>query len=223
MKLEYIRKEEAFRYLGYGSSTPDETVLELADKCERELLAAVDGRYVYKYFEIEGLNDGIHLKGANLILTGNSIKEHLAGCKGVILFVATLSDKVDKLIRRLNVAQLSSAIIVDAMAGAAIEQVCDMAEEEILRNFPDKYPTWRFSPGYGDLPLELQRDFLNILETPKRIGVNITEGGLMAPVKSVSAIIGLSDEKIERKRQGCAACNMKDKCSFRKTGGHCGV
>ncbi len=230
MKLECINKEEAFRYLGYRGSTPDEMVLAIADKCEDELLKVIDGRYVYKYFEIseakvlsQSGTEGIAIKGTKLVLTGNSIKEHLKGCSGVVLFVATLSDKVDMLIRKLNVKQMSSAVIVDAMAGAAIEQLCDMVEQEILSNFPDKYPTWRFSPGYGDLPLELQRDFLNILEAPKRIGVNITEGGLMAPVKSVSAIIGLSDNTIERKRQGCAVCNMRDKCSFRKSGGHCGV
>lgn len=230
MKLEYINKEEAFRYLGYRDSTPDERVLSIADKCEEELLKAIDGRYVYKYFDIaetEALSEagtgGIALKGTKLELPGNSIREHLKGCNGVVLFVATLSDKVDLLIRRLNVKQMSSAVIVDAMAGAAIEQLCDMVEKEILDKFQGKYPTWRFSPGYGDLPLELQREFLNILEAPKRIGVNITEGGLMAPVKSVSAIIGLSDNMIERKRQGCIVCNMRDKCSFRKSGGHCGV
>ena len=55
-KLESINKDEAFRYLGYGSSIPDRQTLELADDCEKKLLSVINARYTYRYFEIDKNN-----------------------------------------------------------------------------------------------------------------------------------------------------------------------
>ena len=49
----------------------------------------------------------------------------------------------------------------------------------------------RFSPGYGDLPLDVQRPLFAALDVPRKIGVSLTDSLLMAPSKSVSAIIGI--------------------------------
>lgn len=226
MSLEKINTAEAFRYLGYGSSVPDEQTLSIAQECERKILAVIDEKYTFKYFDIEGI-DGtakeVLLCRTSLKLCGSSICGHLEGCSGVVLFAATLSEGVDRLIRQLSVRSMSAAVIADSMASAAVEQVCDMAEQEIMKEFQGKYTTWRFSPGYGDFPLETQKLFLEVLSASKRIGVHITGGGLMAPCKSVTAVIGISDKEIERKRRGCSVCSMHASCRFRKKGEHCGV
>ena len=39
----------------------------------------------------------------------------------------------------------------------------------------------------------IQKDFLATLETGKRIGLAMTEGNMLTPVKSVTAIVGLRD------------------------------
>lgn len=224
MKLDTINTSEAFRYLGYGSSVPAENILAVADECEKKLLAAIDAKYTYKYFEIDRHSEeGITLVGTSLLLCGSSIAEHLEGCSGVVLLAATLSGGVDRLIRQLSVRSMTCAVVTDSMASAAIEQVCDAAEAEIIKEFAGRYTTWRFSPGYGDFPLEIQRTFLDVLSAPKRIGVNVTEGGLMAPCKSVTAVIGVSDKEIEKRRRGCSVCAMREHCAFRKKGEHCGV
>lgn len=53
MRLDKINTDEAFRYLGYGISAPDEQTAELAADCERKLLEVIDAKYTYKYFEID--------------------------------------------------------------------------------------------------------------------------------------------------------------------------
>lgn len=231
MKLDRINVKEAFRYIGYGSSTPDDNVLSIAEECERLLLEVIDAKYVYRYFRIEEIctsdttdrKAGIILDGCDLALMGNSISEHLKGCEGAVLFAVTLSEGVDRLIRRLELSSMASAVIVDSMASAAIEQVCDIAEQEILEKLSGRYATWRFSPGYGDFPIESQKKFLEVLSASKRIGVNITQGGLMTPCKSVTAVMGISDREVDRKRRGCSVCSMRESCAFRRKGEHCGV
>lgn len=224
-KLESINKDEAFRYMGYGSSIPERQTLELADDCEKKLLSVINARYTYRYFEIDKNNTSkecVALNGTSLSLCGSSISGHLEGCEGVVLFAVTLSDGVDRLIRQLSVKSMSAAVVADSLASAAVEQVCDIAEREIMKEFEGRYTTWRFSPGYGDFPLETQHLFLDVLSAQKRIGVNITGGGLMTPCKSVTAVIGISNNEVERKRRGCSVCRMKDTCRFRKKGEHCG-
>ena len=50
----------------------------------------------------------------------------------------------------------------------------------------------RFSPGYGDFSLEVQSAFLEMTDATKLIGITLTDGGIMVPEKSVTAVIGLT-------------------------------
>ena len=50
----------------------------------------------------------------------------------------------------------------------------------------------RYSPGYGDLSLDVQSSFLKALNAQKTIGLFLSEGGVMQPEKSVTALMGLS-------------------------------
>lgn len=227
MQIREINKSEAFRYLGYGQSEPDEATLSIACQCEEQLLREIQIKYTYKYFNILSFQEGedenyVELEGVNLKLEGSSITEHLRGCRGVIMMAVTLSSGVDRLIGKLSVSSMAKAVVADSMANAAIEQACDMVEEELIKNFEGKKFTFRFSPGYGDLSLGIQDEFLRVLDAGKRIGVNMTNSGLMTPCKSVTAIIGVSDNEVATKKRGCVVCNMKDTCAFRKRGSHCG-
>ena len=49
----------------------------------------------------------------------------------------------------------------------------------------------RFSPGYGDLPLEMQVEILKILDAQKIMGLYLNDSYLITPSKTVTAIIGL--------------------------------
>lgn len=227
-KLNYM---ECARYLGYGKNAPDEMTEKLMRECESELLDCAVPRFVYKIFDIERQNDKIRLSGTKLWLTGASIKEHLAGCSRLILLCATLSDRVDKLIRKTELKDMAKALVMDAMAGVAVEQVCDKAEEHIRDEYLKKchdlqydhaYFTWRFGFGYGDLPLEEEPMALNLLDAGKRIGVHINDSLIMFPRKTVTCIIGISKEEIKSYKKGCVSCNMRDRCKFRLRGERCG-
>lgn len=126
------------------------------------------------------------------------------------------------LIRRLETEDMTKAVMTDFLASAAVEQVCDHVDELVKNELGMFNQTWRFSPGYGDLPIEIQRDFLAVLDAQKRIGLNATENNILTPRKSVTAVIGLSENEISKGRRGCASCNMRDVCQYRKRGEHCG-
>lgn len=218
-----INQNEALRYMGQREESNDERLLLLMNQCEKKILQAVRPRYTYKCFDIKQEEGGVSVLDTALFLKGNSIKEHLKDCQKAVLMCATLSADVDRLIRTAELKDVLEAFALDCLASAAIEQVCDQVETFIKNDFSEYEMTWRFGIGYGDLPISLQKDFLNVLNAQKLIGLNVTDSYILTPRKSVTAVIGLSTDKIEQRKRGCAVCNLRGNCAYRKKGSRCNV
>ncbi|MCM1226712.1 MAG: methionine synthase [Clostridium sp.] len=222
ISLKSISREETLRYMGHRGEASG-ILLEALEKCEKALLDAVKPGFVFKVFDIEFKPQGIEVCKSSLLLCGSDIRSHLDGCKRAAFVCATLGADVDRLIRTFEVKDISSAFVMDAMASAAIEEVCRISDERIKEQLPDSFFTWRFSPGYGDFPIDIQENFLRMLDAQKRIGVCASESGILIPRKSVTAVSGISESPLPQKRRGCACCNMAKECAFRKRGEHCGI
>lgn len=218
IKPDFVNVSEALRYLGYGSNEPDQNMKELLSLCERELLKNVRPAYVYKVFEMD---ENAKLTGCDFILEGNDIKKHLKGCEKAVLMCVTLSADVDGLIRRKQIGNMAQATIIDSMASAYVEQVCDAVEEIIKEELPEYNFTWRFGLGYGDFPLEGQKQFLNVLDAYKKTGVSVNDNCMLIPTKSVTCILG-AGKNINEEKKSCDNCNFKDRCQLRKRGASCG-
>ena len=52
--------------------------------------------------------------------------------------------------------------------------------------------TDRFSPGYGDLPLDVQKNIFPLLDCERKIGLTLNESLIMSPSKSVTAFVGMA-------------------------------
>ncbi len=217
-----LNRNEALRYMGQHGEC-DGRLEELLNECENIILSKVKPRFLYKCFDIEQTDAGVAVKGTSLVLLGNSIAEHLKGCDKAVLLCATLLGDVDREIRIAELSDMLRALTLDCMASVAVEQLCDKIEMHIKKDFPGYYMTWRYGIGYGDLPISQQREFLNVLNAPRLIGLNVTESNILTPRKSVTAIIGLSKHEIGEKKRGCETCNLREKCSLRKKGSYCNV
>lgn len=223
MKLLPINRKEVLRYLRYGDKAPDSTVSSLIDSCEEEMTGKLEPRYVYRIFDISHNTDNtVTPVGTDIIFEGNDIRSHLEGCSKLIMLCITLTHDADRMIRIAGITDKAKALIFDALANAAAEQVCDRVQEIILKEYPEFYQTSRFSPGYGDFPLKTQEQFLNVLDAARRTGVSLNGEYLMTPMKSVTAVIGMSQNKLPQKKTGCICCQNKENCEFRKAGMYCG-
>lgn len=219
--LDKLNFDEALRYMGCKTNMNDSRIFDMLSECEKLVIANSVPRYCYKKFDITHSENGVELINTSLILSGEDIKRHLNGCFGVVVMCATLSGKIDRLIRKAQLEDMSKAMAINSLASVAVEQLCDKAEEEIYSALTDCYKTWRYSPGYGDLPITLQKDILNILDAPRKIGLCTDNSMMLTPVKSVTAIIGLSHSPVSPEKRGCLCCNLKNTCQFRKVGNHC--
>ena len=217
-RLTDIDRGEAMAYLGWhGAAAPTAAEADI-DRCAARIMAAARPRIVWRLFALAP--DGM-LIGAAFRPAGRDIQALLSGCSGAILMAATLGTEVDTLIRREQVIDMAEAMMLDACGSAAIENVCDNLYADLAAAVSPRYLTDRFSPGYGDLPLSQQAELSRALDMPRRIGVTLSDSGLMIPQKTVTAIIGVSPEPVQRRRNGCDACTLARTCAFRKDGKTC--
>ncbi len=220
MLLNPVSKTEACRYMGIRGEVTAQ-ISEILDRAEEQVRTTLSPKYTYREASLYYYGDELFAEGMSAPLKGNDIKEHLKGCTKVIILAATLSSEADKLIRQAEVRDMTEALAVDALCSSAIEQVCDRAEEEIFAGASGAYRTTRYSPGYGDFPLDMQRDILSFLDAMRRIGLTSTPDSILVPSKSVTAIIGVSDTPVEDKAIKCEKCNMSRYCDYRKSGRTC--
>ncbi len=217
-----INVAEILRYLGAGRGAP-EMLRRQAEEIARTLSGRVTPRYVYRLYTLESGPDGFFLPEAALVLPGQTARTMLSGCRGAALLCCTLGAEFGAMLRAWQARDMARAVILDACGSALVEAGCDAAQEALSALFPGRYFTDRFSPGYGDLPLALQRPICGALDTARRLGVHVTDSLLLNPDKSVTAILGLADRPQAARVRGCACCALKETCTLRKGGKTCGV
>ncbi len=211
-----LDRDEILMYL----RTPalDENLSAMLDACIKELCSVIQPRTIYRVLPVAHTDAGVTLGG--LPLLGKDIAKHLTGCKEAVLLAATLSAPTDALIRRAEVRDMTKALMFDAIAGAAIEKVCDALEAELKAKYPYPYYTARFSAGYGEFPITQQGDLLGMLDAMRKIGLTVTPHHTLLPMKSVTAVMGMSHAPVQDARRfccgnSCEECPYHDDCSMR--------
>ncbi|MBQ8392228.1 MAG: hypothetical protein IJX51_00500 [Clostridia bacterium] len=181
-----VEIKDALRYLSIKS--PDEGTLALAIECieEAKEIAVPKAVYVKSRVKIEGrrvIFDFMEMESENLV-------KFLDGYSEAYIFVATIGIRADMLVNRYLKSQPSKGVLFNASCVAVIESFCDRLN---LFLTDGRYRERRYSPGYGDLSIEYQKELLKYLDAERKIGVTLTEGSLMVPTKTVSAIIGIPE------------------------------
>ena len=216
-----IDVKEALRYAGVRE--PDEAALRAAEQAAEQTARYAAPRYVYRVFSAACAEQGVSLPEAGLTLSGTLAKTMLAECDKAVLLLCTLGSEFDRLLRTAQARDMAQALYIDACGSSYVEQGCGAAEREIAARYPGLYLTDRFSPGYGDLPLAVQPELLRALDGEKRLGVCAGPSYLLNPMKSVTAVIGLSDRPQRARIRGCAFCAFNQSCVYRERGMTCGA
>lgn len=186
-RAEKIDRAEALRYV--RASADDETAAGLFSSLEKIVLENQNLKACYDVFPISADGGQIDLGFARV--KSRSLSLYLKGCSRIILFACTAGVGIDRLIARYSAISPARAAMVQAMGSALAESWCDMLCAELKGEFATLNS--RFSCGYGDLPLTLQRDIFSALEVTKRIGISLSDDCFMTPSKSVTAIVGIRD------------------------------
>ena len=184
-----INRREILRYMGCKDSSRElESLIDRAiSLCEVKLSYKV----CYSEFPLEIIDRKCYLGFAEA--ESRDLAKCLSGCEKTLVFAATVGLEIDRLILRYGIIEPSLALCIQALGAERIEALCDTFCDEMKARFATegKKMRPRFSAGYGDLPLSLQKEIFASLECEKRIGLTLNDSLLMSPTKSVTAIIGI--------------------------------
>ena len=223
--LNTLDRAELYRYLGCGLSgeCPPPELEPLVEECIARVLEAARPRAVFS--PALPLNQDGGLRAGTLPLTGQDIALHLEHCSQAVFLAVTLGTQLDALIRRAEAMDMASAVVMDAAASVAVEQAAQQAEEELRQTLAEQglYLTGRYSPGYGDFSLAVQKDVLRLTDAGRRIGLTVTPSNIMTPRKSITAVLGIAEIPVQGHLAGCAHCVLQKTCIFRKRGKRCVV
>jgi hypothetical protein len=207
--------KEVLRYLGYRDEDADEQIISQIKLMSEEIAAEANPKNIFSVWDCKAEADIVTLGGIKI--KSLDLARHLCGCEKAVLLAATLGTGADSLLRRYNALDMEKAIVAQAVCTSMIEEYCDNVVCEASKNslLEGLYPTTRFSPGYGDFDIIWQKDILKLLDCEKRIALTLTEGYMLIPSKSVTAVVGFSKEKTGNSENKCARCTNK-KCVYRR-------
>lgn len=190
-----IDRREILRYAGVRADT--DAFDELLDGCLSEADGKCDFRVCYREFPLKS-EDGV-LDLGFMKTASRDLAERLAGCESVILFAATVGLSLDRLIVRYGKTAPSKALFFQAIGAERIESLCELFFTDMQKEKQEKgcLLRHRFSAGYGDFPLEAQKEIFASLDCARRIGLSLNGSLLMSPTKSVTALIGVAKREQE--------------------------
>lgn len=178
-----LSEKEILRYARCGETCLSKEALNAINTLPESTI----GRVVFDIYNIK--TDGEILDLGFTKTDSHNLKKNLEGCNKIILFAATAGIEFDRLIKKYERVSPSLALWYQSIGSAFVESVCDIFCKETEIEYGKTKP--RFSPGYGDLPIEMQRDIFFALECEKTVGITLNESFFMTPSKSVTAIIGI--------------------------------
>ena len=236
--VESVDRAEVLRYLGYSGQVLDAALDARIDEVVARCLGACRPRGCVAVFDVAGRDgcagekDGdagsgaapvVRLAGTPLELRGSSIAEHLDGAVAVGVLAVTVGMGVEAELRRLSLTDHVAQVIFDAAATTAVERAADAAEASLVARAAERglHCNWRFSPGYGDLPMETQPVLLAALDAQRQLGITLTPTLLMTPTKSVTAVVGMFEQPPATGHRSCKGCACFDYCQLRASGCPC--
>lgn len=215
-KLTELNYNEILMYLGYrGQPCPPE-VEDQIRRCMDQVMDVSNPRLVYRRIPSMG-------EAVAPLIQGKDLTEMLAECHELVLMAVTLGQEIERLLMKTEVTNMADAVILDACASTAVENVCDHFEFDLRAEVEREglYLTDRFSPGYGDFPLSVQGRLCDSLNTARRIGLTVSPNLILVPRKSVTAVLGISERPQKLRKRGCEVCSMFLNCPYRKEGVSC--
>ena len=164
---------------------------DLIEACLKSLRDHIDYKCAYIRIPVDLSRENIcsfdfaEMKSRNLY-------DNLKGCSESFVFAVTCRSAVDRYLMKLKVTSQAEYFVTDALASTLADTFCGYAADKMKAGLSCRP---RFSPGYGDLSLSVQQPLLERLAARDLLGITLGSSLLMSPMKSITAIMGIRNEK----------------------------
>ena len=192
-----IPKGEVLRRLGYPTASVElgEPVRSIFLEALGEAKPLMHPKAAFRTLRIES-NDGARVRFPHegFFIESRQVAGLLNASAYAVCFAATVGMELEEAVSdRMRSGDMLMATMLDAIGSETADAAADELHWKILTRRADAAGcsvTARFSPGYGDWPLTVQKDLIRVCGGAL-IGITVTPSSLMIPRKSVSAVLGL--------------------------------
>lgn len=223
-----VDRDDALMYVGYAGQTLVDDLRQRFEEQARRCEELCDVSYIWRVerFDEARSDEGlpqIMLASSGLVLKGGDISRHLSNARYVAIFACTLGQPCERELRKLAAMDPLDHLLFDCCA-SSLTEVGAQAVQDRLGDEAAKLGLCahaRFSPGYGDLSLEVQPSFLTALDATRRLGLTVTENNFLLPTKSVTAVLGFFDYEADDSVDPCTLCAAFEYCCYRERNTTC--
>ena len=179
---------DALRYLGAKEQDPaaEAQLKRLFEDCSSVFCP----RQVTAVFDVKTTFPTVTFENCEVVLEGESMRRFFAGASQAIFSAFTLGIAFDKKVKELSLGRPAESVALNALGSAYAERKADeLLMEERNKKHAEGYKTsFRFCPGYGDLPMTANAAIAAALGAQKKIGLTVQESGLLLPMKSIVGV-----------------------------------
>ncbi len=188
------------------------------DECMRRARSLTVSKYTYIEKKITRLGDNLIEIEDCVRFSTTKIPLYINGATHLVLFIVTIGDGIEKEASMLTAGKdILKGYLLDRIGSFAVESLAENLEKKLRKDYSlhKKSVSSRFSPGYCDWVLEEQFKMAKAIDFSK-IGVLLTQGCMMVPKKSISAIVAVADEGVFK--EFVSSCNIceKEDCGYRR-------
>lgn len=204
-----VCRKEILRYAGCKKES--DLPAGFLDDCLRAAEGQLKNKVCYQVFDLQIKGEVCDFGAASFV--SRDLANNLNGCEKAVLFAATVGVGIDRLIAKYSAVSPAKAVLLDAIGTERIEALCEAFCADVKAGMHTELKP-RFSPGYGDLDLSVQKELFALLRCEKHIGLTLSDTMLMSPMKSVTAIAGMTGIPREKSENKCETCGKTD-CAYR--------
>ena len=207
-----IDRHQVLRNIGYSTHRkPSARIASLINEYIENAHQLIEPLYSYVIRDIEGVRRSCVFVEGSIVFESEVIARLLEQCQKVVVFLATIGNRLEKMVLRLAEDGLVlDASVLDAIGSGAVEKVAEFVQDRIgeVARADGLSTSRRFSPGYCDWTIRQQKMVFRAMNGDSA-GVRLTKEYLMLPRKSISGIIGIGPCGVEDYNP-CRTCNKRD-------------
>jgi hypothetical protein len=188
------------------------------------LLASIESGHLletavaYEYYPVTGMtSDQISLEGGKAV-HGPFLPALFPEAKELMVLIGTIGPRLEKQASNYTKSgQALRGMLLDGIGSAAIdtlipESLKPIAAEVASRGYEISSPV---NPGMPGFPMTEQWNLMELSQAHK-IGVSLTQSGILIPRKSVSMVVGIGPRMTRwTQAQVCARCSLSETCPYK--------
>lgn len=186
------------------------TLEKLLEEKRKICIENIHPKAIYESFEIKKVEGNSVYFKSGYIFKGINISKLLTGSEIATIFIFTLGNKTDEIIKEEDRSgDMITKIVMDTITtnilGILGEHMGNIIKKEGIKD-ESWGSTCAYSPGQYRWTIEEQKEIFSMVES-NRIGVKLNKSFLMVPFKSISGVYGFGPkDKIDKTRVACDIC-----------------